>query len=538
MAQLLIQSPGGQTRTVPLTTDRLTVGRSSTADLSFPEDSGLSRQHMMLAREGNAWFVEDLGSKNGTFLNEAPVKTRTALKPGDRVTAGHLVMTFEAAAAAAAAAARSPVVFVEEPEPVPSSTIVTSLAGVMAGARGARQVQALIKAGTELASDRPLPEMFRLILDLAIQAVGAQRGALMTVEDGKLVLQAHKGEGFRISTAVRDRVMNSRESMLVRDTTMDEALRARMSIVQQRVATLMAAPLQTRERIIGLIYLDSPNIMQRFGQEDLELLTVMANVAAVRIEHVRLGEIEAADRLMRRELEQAAEIQRAILPAGAPVLPGVDLAGYNAPCRTVGGDYYDFVAYPNGSVAMLLGDVSGKGMPASLLMMGLQARVRVLADEPGDLGVLMARLNRSTCANCPSNRFITLFLCMLDAASGEMKWSNAGHNPPVVVRASGEVEFIQGGGPVLGFLRAAPYRQECARLAPGDLIALYSDGITEAANPAGEEFGEERLGALLAERRNEPAASIIQEVTRAVAAWSAGAPPADDITIVVARKTM
>jgi pSer/pThr/pTyr-binding forkhead associated (FHA) protein len=438
---LLIQSPGGQTRTVPLTMERLTIGRSSTADLSFPEDSGLSRQHVTLARDGNTWFVEDLSSKNGTFLNEAPVKARTALKPGDRVTAGHLAITFDAAGPAPAP--RTPVVFVEEPEPVPSSTIVTSLAGVMAGARGARQVQALIKAGTELASDRPLPEMFRTILELAIQAVGAQRGALMTVEDGRLTVQAHKGEGFRISTAVRDRVMNSRESMLVRDTTLDEALRARMSIVQQRVATLMAAPLQTRERIIGLIYLDSPNIMQRFGQEDLELLTVMANVAAVRIEHVRLGEIEAADRLIRRELEQAAVIQRAILPAAAPVLPGVDVAGYNAPCRTVGGDYYDFMAYPNGSVGLLLGDVSGKGMPASLLMMGLQARVRVLADEqPGDLGVLMARLNRSTCANCPSNRFITLFLCVLDALSGEIKWANAGHNPPVVVRASGAVEFI------------------------------------------------------------------------------------------------
>ena len=358
----------------------------------------------------------------------------------------------------------------------------------------------------------------------------------MTLDGDQLVVQACKGSGFRISTAVRDRVLNSRQSLLVRDTTLDEALRARVSIVQQRVSTLMAVPLQTKDRIIGLLYLDSPSIIQRFSEEDLDLLTVMANIAAVRIENVRLAEIEAADRLMRHELEQAAEIQRAILPAAAPAVQGLDLAGYNAPCHTVGGDYYDFFPFPDGRVAVLLGDVSGKGMPAALLMTGLQARVQVLMDDPRDLGALMTRLNRATCVNCPSNRFITLFLCTLDGGSGQVQWANAGHNPPAIVRAGGAVEWVQGGGPPLGILRAAAYRPECASLAPGDLIALYSDGVTEAINAADEEFGEERLAALLSARRGEPAAAIVQAIVAAVAAWYAGAPAADDITIVVARR--
>ena len=535
MLQLLIQTPGGQTRTVPLTGGRLILGRASNVDLSFPEDSGLSRQHLSVQREGNGWTLEDLGSKNGTTLNDAVVKSRATLKRGDRIGAGHLVITFDEPAAGAPPA-RSPVVFVEEPEPVSSSTIVTSLEGVMSSARGARQVQALIRAGTELGKDRPLVEMFPVILDLAIAAVGGQRGALMTLDGDQLVVQACKGSGFRISTAVRDRVLNSRQSLLVRDTTLDEALRARVSIVQQRVSTLMAVPLQTKDRIIGLLYLDSPSIIQRFSEEDLDLLTVMANIAAVRIENVRLAEIEAADRLMRHELEQAAEIQRAILPAAAPAVQGLDLAGYNAPCHTVGGDYYDFFPFPDGRVAVLLGDVSGKGMPAALLMTGLQARVQVLMDDPRDLGALMTRLNRATCVNCPSNRFITLFLCTLDGGSGQVQWANAGHNPPAIVRAGGAVEWVQGGGPPLGILRAAAYRPECASLAPGDLIALYSDGVTEAINAADEEFGEERLAALLSARRGEPAAAIVQAIVAAVAAWYAGAPAADDITIVVARR--
>src|SRR3954470_17723223 len=134
-----------------------------------------------------------------------------------------------------------------------------------------------------------------------------------------------------------------------------------------------------------------------------------------------------------------------MLPDKAPDVPGADLAGFNVPCRTVGGDYYDFFTYPDGSVALALGDVSGKGMPASLLMMALHAQVQVLAEDPRDLGSVMMRLNKATCANCPSNRFITFFFCVLDPATGELRFANAGHNPAMIVRASGATEMVEGG---------------------------------------------------------------------------------------------
>src|SRR6185295_10179309 len=126
------------------------------------------------------------------------------------------------------------------------------------------------------------------------------------------------------------------------------------------------------------------------------------NVAAIRIEHARLAEVEQGERIMKRDLSQAADIQRGMLPEQAPDVPGAELAGYNMPCRTVGGDYFDFFPYPDGKVGLALGDVSGKGMPASLMMMGLQARVQVLAEDPSDLAALMVRLNKATCAKCPS----------------------------------------------------------------------------------------------------------------------------------------
>src|SRR6185369_2372223 len=181
-------------------------------------------------------------------------------------------------------------------------------------------------------------------------------------------------------------------------------------------------------------------VLREFTKDDLSLLTVMANVAAIRIENARLAPIEEAERALKRDLSQAAEIQRHMLPEEAPQMAYVDLAGYNAACKTVGGDYYDFFPYPDGSVALALGDVSGKGMPASLMMMALHARVQVLAEDPVDLSAFMTRLNKGTCAKCPSNRFITFFFCVLNTETGVLRFANAGHNPPILVRASGEAQ--------------------------------------------------------------------------------------------------
>jgi len=539
--ELLIQCPDGQMKTVPLTGDRLSVGRSSAAELCFPEDAGLSRQHFAFEPEGEDWTVQDLGSKNGTFVNNIPLKARLVLRPGDRITAGHLVIVY---APESKPSEPGMVVFEGGDSSSPStSTVITSLEGASqtlaverAGAKSSGALQALVRAGLELSQNRPLAELFPVILDLSIQAVGAQRGVLMLLEGEKLTAKAHKGEGFRISTAVRDRVLQEKSSILVRDAQLDDAFRGRMSIVEQKVHTMMAVPLQVKDRTIGLIYVDSPFVLREFTKDDLSLLTVMSNVAATRIENVRLAEIEEQDRLIKRDLSQAAEIQGQMLPASAPQIPGLDLAGFNVPCRTVGGDYYDFFSYPQGRVGLALGDVSGKGMPASLMMMALHARVQVLAEDTADLASFMTRLNKTTCANCPSNRFITFFFTVLDSVTGELRFANAGHNPPIVMRASGEAEMLEMGGPVLGILPIAPYSEKRAALGRGDMLVVYSDGVTEATDINQNEFGEEGLITALRNNRNLPSGEIVQAVTRALGEFCAGAPQADDITLVVARR--
>jgi sigma-B regulation protein RsbU (phosphoserine phosphatase) len=170
------------------------------------------------------------------------------------------------------------------------------------------------------------------------------------------------------------------------------------------------------------------------------------------------------------------------------------------------------------------------------MMMALQARVQVLAEDPSDLGAFMMRLNKATCAKCPSNRFITFFFCALNAATGDMRFANAGHNPPILMRASGEAQMLEGGGPVLGILAVAPYSEQREHLEPGDMLVIYSDGVTEATNHEYEEFGEDKLIEVLRKHRDEPATKIVEAVTKALTEFAAGAPQADDITLVVAKR--
>ena len=248
---------------VPLDRDRITLGRSSAAQLCYPDDSGLSRQHMALVRIGSQWHVEDLGSKNGTLLNGGKVERPLPFNPGDRISAGHLTIEFSDERS------DQTVVFVDAPETASSTatTVVANLDAVLAPPtaddlnkttvmQGTPQMRALIRAGRELAEHRPLSELFTVIMDLSVEAVMAGRGVLMTLEDGELKVRAARGEGFQISRTVRDRVIGKRESLLVRDALMDKALREQQSIVAQQVRSMIAVPLQTNDRVIGLIYVD------------------------------------------------------------------------------------------------------------------------------------------------------------------------------------------------------------------------------------------------------------------------------------------
>ncbi len=515
------------------------IGRSRENELNSPTDGRLSRFHCVLENNEGVWSVRDLRSKNGTLVNGVRVVGARDLAPGDEIGAGQMTISF---------GTEDDSTVVErlfDDTSLPKGTVQISLREVLRGDGDTdttagvppwtTPLQVFLRAGRELAKGQSLDDLFETMLDLSVEAVGADRGVLLTQEDGELVVRASRGEGIRMSRAVRDDVFQG-HSVLIPNVMTDVAFSNRESIVSQDLRTLMAVPIQTDDAVIGFTYVDSMNALRQFTRDDLNLLTALAYVAAIRIERQRLAEVEQHRRLITRELEQAAGIQRRLLPANPPTLGGFDLAGYNCACNTVGGDYYDYWLDSSGSLGLVVSDVSGKGMPAALMMMSLQARVRILAEEVDDPSELVRRLNRIMTAEGFQNRFVTFFFALLDHETGEMLYCNAGHNPPVLMRDDGSVEFLEGGGPVLGILPKATYESNRCRMHPGDVLTLFSDGVTEAFDLDEQEFGMRRLVELLKANRKGSAAEILSQVNEAIEEWAGGVPFHDDLTLVIAAR--
>lgn len=282
MARLFLVTPRGSVELVELTRESVTLGRGAENRLSFPEDRGLSRHHLVVENEGDGWIVRDLESKNGTYVNGRRLTAPWRLQPGDRIAASRVSLTYQEPESG------SHRVSSEAPEPVRSETV--SLEEILA--REAEEPLArrrplgfFVHAGRELARHRPLPELFGVILDLCLEALPAERGILLALDErGQLEIQASRGDGFRISGTVRDAVLREKKSVLVESALEDERLRHSDAIGSERVQSVLAAPLQSDERIIGLIYLDTLERDRRFSRADLDLLTALASVAGLRIE--------------------------------------------------------------------------------------------------------------------------------------------------------------------------------------------------------------------------------------------------------------
>lgn len=238
---------------------------------------------------------------------------------------------------------------------------------------------------------------------------------------------------------------------------------------------------------------------------------------------------------LEQEMNIARDIQMELLPKSFPKIAGIDMFGFTVPARQVGGDCYDVIDLGDGKLGITIGDVSGKGTPAAILMANLQAAVRALSESGVGPTMLVERVNRLVYGYTEESVFITFFYCVFDTRTGEIEYVNAGHNPPCVLREDGSKEYLRQGGLVIGIVPDANYEQGKARLTPGDDLVLYTDGITEAANPNGEMFGEERLEDLLVKHRRDSARDIEERVYSGLRDFTAGASQADDLTMVVVK---
>jgi len=299
-------------------------------------------------------------------------------------------------------------------------------------------------------------------------------------------------------------------------------------------------PLPARDgRLVGAIVIGPRLSEEPYSGEDKRLLSSVANQAGVAIESIRLAEKMAqqliAERRTAYESEMARQVQARLLPQRAPVMQTLDYAGICIQARAVGGDYYDFLDLGTGRIALVLADVSGKGMPAALLMAGLQATMRTHCTAGlDDLATMMRQINKLLYESTAPQHFVTLFIAEYDDASRRLQFVNCGHNPPILLRRGGTVQRLCATACVLGAFPQWECTVEEVTMDAGDTIALFTDGVTEAANQEGEEFGEERLIAVLCEHRCQSAARVLEATTRVVQGFG-GSDQADDLTLIVAR---
>ena len=402
-----------------------------------------------------------------------------------------------------------------------------------------RRMEVVEKANLELLGHEAMDDLLPKVLDLVNHAVKPDRAALFLWEkDGSLTCRASRNDRpdqeLSISRTIADTVLEQRVAILTSDAQIDSRFKEGASIMAQGIRSVMAVPLWNNKEVIGLIYADSMVASGLFVDEDLRVLTMLANIAAIQIENAKLFEDQVEKRRMDQEAEAAADIQKRLLPPGPPQVDGYALEGFNIPCYEVGGDYYDFQPLSADRYAVVLADVAGKGMGAAMLMSNLQAAFHARADTSPPPQELVAHLNKTVCRVAPRNRFVTLSYLELDTKAHTVNFVNAGHAPePMLVRTGGGVERLKAGGGPLGIIDGFAYPLGEIRMGPGDFIFLCSDGVTETVDNEDNEYGEDRLEKLLVEQIGSTPAAIRRAVQSSLEEFASGAPQPDDLTLVI-----
>jgi sigma-B regulation protein RsbU (phosphoserine phosphatase) len=547
MIEVTIQSASGGRETFLLDGEVTRIGRSADNEISLP-DQWLSRRHAEIRVEENAYHLIDLGSRNGTRLNGKPLQGKTQLHPGDRIGLGDYVVIFSPEAVEEVGGGHAPHEtwtmsarrFSEDMDTQPSFDAEELN-------RQRRTLGILTRTASALLVHRPLQELLEFVLDQLFDAVFPDRGAILLLEGDppELVPRASRSRSgpkiSKVSHSITQRVIEQEMSILLKKVMDDAELRSRDSILSQSVRSAICAPLwftaesQDRDKVIGLVYLDMVHDSRFFDEEDLRILTALANVAASKIENERLLVESLQMRRMEQDLRLAARIQDDLLPDAAPAVPGYEVAASTTPCLAVGGDYYDF-ALDDDDLLLTLGDVSGKGTSAALLTTVLRASVR--AHWCGsDVAGAVARINQTVHDNVPEGRYVTFFLARLEPATGHLRYVNAGHNPPLLVRETGSIETLEQGGMVLGPFQTAEYTLGTAELRPGDSLVIFSDGVTEGCDAEMREFGEQRLGEVVRQARSLDAEGLRARVLSELNAYEGDAKATDDRTLVVLKRS-
>lgn len=395
-------------------------------------------------------------------------------------------------------------------------------------------------------SSLDLDQVLNLVIDEVIAVTRAERGFLMLYDEAmQLVFRAARGMDqqtidtpeFQVSRGVVDRVAREQQPVLTSNAQSDEWLSGRASIIGLGLRSILCVPLLLKGRCLGVIYVDNRLQAGLFTPDDLELLTSIASSAAIALDNARLYQVALEKGRMERELQMARQVQASLLPRETPLIPGWQVAAWWQPARQVSGDFYDFLVDGPDRIAVVIGDVADKGMPAALFMTLTRSTIRATLAQHCEPAECIAQVNRLLCDDADNGMFVTVLYGELNPVTSELVYVCAGHYPPLWYRAAEDrLTGLESTGMALAVHPWGPFEQRRVQVSPGDMLVFYTDGVIDATNERIEEFGHDRLHQVLFDHRRESADDIVGALQSAIHAHVGPTVPFDDIAVVLLKR--
>ncbi len=547
-AQLRISNRFGGERLLELNKPVFTIGRKAENDLQVIHDT-VSRQHAEIIFEADSYYLVDVGSKRGTFVNGLQID-RIALEHLDRIRIGgdesQQIQFVDQSVEQAQA------IFDSSASP----KVTDSRAERMRAASANDELQKLarfVEVNEAFKFSLTPDDVLCLIVDAAIEITQAERGFLMLQNEvGDLefkVARDHErnwllGNDFAMSRSVVEEAFRQNRSITINDELPPEKRESVRHLELRSIACIplrrfqmsenMDATTMFKRDVIGVLYVDSQVFRGSLNETSLRLLESLAFEATKSLESVRLMHEEQEKKLLEGELNIARQVQIALSPTAFRQPEQFEVAAANIPSRFLGGDFYDLLALDERRYVFTLGDVSGKGIGAALMAAMSQGALQAQFASDQPLDKVITHLNHVLIQKSASGHFLTLFCAVLDCDGG-FTFVNAGHNLPILARVDGRVELLSTNSLLLGAFDFASYQAGETRLEPGDVVVMYTDGVTEAINSADEMFGDERLESLVAGIRGLQAEEIKTRILDEVLAFTRGLPQGDDITLIALK---
>jgi serine phosphatase RsbU (regulator of sigma subunit) len=544
----LVGTDGTRYFTFELKPGSYLVGRKVDCDFPVPNQT-VSRQHARIDVDssGEQIHLTDLGSRNGTMVNSRRVVDRVQLQPGDQIELGSTQFRLTAEGDTSSGLGRPITTKLADQEPEKSVFLSLNEAQKPLPSHVSQRPElfpTLSEMARLLVHTEPRSTMLERSLELVARMIPADRLAVLTTpEDESDVITAaslspgNKDLGsFTLSRTIVQKIMEEKTSILIGDPSQDDRFAQQESIIMSDMKSAMAVPLFDSGEVLGILYADTTNPLHQYNDEYLRLLAVFGNIIAARLLNYQLIEQREERRVIDAELRRAEGIQQKLLTVEQPGMPGYSLAASLDSSRSVGGDLYDMQFLPDGRLLVLLADVSGKGLGAALLMSQILGSFRVLCkQQPFSLLEVVEKVSNQLFHFSDPEDFATLFAAVVNPADGTMVYINAGHNPPLLVRENGTIDKLEPSGTMIGAFDINTWSESSTTLDRGDLLFVFTDGVTEAQGPQGL-FGDERTEKIAVELRDSPPDEIVQEIRKRLDTFAEDVPQSDDITMLMVKR--